>query len=1244
MKRTFFLGLSLILLIGFCNNVFAQTTTTVNTIELGQGTQTNSDDGFPAPYGSWNRSFREQYLIKADEIHALGGAAGLISAVDFHVQYLGTCLSMPNYRIRMKHTDQVALSNVFELGTYEVVFQHDDFLPVEGWNTHNFPTPFLWNGEDNLIIEVVTDQIQQMIYTENARCYYSSTPFASTLRYMADVGSGDIGTTGTTASNRTNMRLSLLMEESGSLSGTVTEDGLPLQNVSITIEDTEFSSITDSNGEYSLPLIPVGTHNVVASKYGYESVSHSVEIIAGEDTIQDFTMIGSPEFSISDAGWDFGDTTLNTHSDKTFTISNAGGSLLTINTFEIVGSDAFTISQIPTLPAMLRSEEQITLSVRFTPTDLGEHTASLMIIDDQNNRYTTIDRPGLGFIISSQNDNSSPQRALHAISLIGNGVHDFTIGDGLENRRIPIDFHYKTSIFQTVFTNDEMNALVGTINGIKLYTDFVANLENKHIKIWLASTTHSDLSDGWISSDEMSLVYDGLMDFPSGENIISIPFTNPFLFIEEQNLLMLVYRPMDVNYHSATNYFKCQSIGSSRSRNAFDDIFTLNPSFMDGGNLGGEFPKITFVVSPGGVGNIEGIIHGEDGFPLEGVSLSLGTQASATTNQYGEFSFTNILPDDYQLIISHYGYLTQILELSLEADDTIELDITLVEMPKVSILGTIIGSDTGSGIEGANLHFTGYSNYQATTNAMGEFMVDSIVYGFNSYDYILTAEGYTTQTGSIEIGSQNYNMGTITMEELIFAPTEVVASISLNCVSADISWNPPDPNSFEIIESFEGDSFPPTAWMQTITNTGEANIHGVRPTWSQFGTAEDVNPTDGNQQAGLAWVVEHQDEWLFTPGFTCPPNSYLSFDTHLQMGSTQGDHYYVKATNDGGVSWQILWDGASQAAGMNNYDTPIIIDLTQFGGQMIQISWHAHDGTHGNGLWYNWYIDNIYLGNSANRNQMALTTENNVAFGSKESPQKSRALLGYRVWRLMSGQEESEISWTLLNDIPITDTVFSDTDWLILDQGEYLWAVRAIYDAELSSLPAFSNTLIKVDSNGTISGFVRHSESNQGIAEATVSAGEYSITTTSNGFYSLSLPAGSYSVTASHEDFQSLTHEDVIVTPENNTTLNFTLEPVSNEDSVQITATALSANYPNPFNPETTISYDLKEPAQVRLDIFNLKGQLIKTLVNDAQTAGSYHIVFTAIDDKGGKLSSGIYFYRLKAGSYSKTRKMMLIE
>ncbi|MDD3577485.1 MAG: carboxypeptidase regulatory-like domain-containing protein, partial [Candidatus Cloacimonetes bacterium] len=196
------------------------------------------------------------------------------------------------------------------------------------------------------------------------------------------------------------------------------------------------------------------------------------------------------------------------------------------------------------------------------------------------------------------------------------------------------------------------------------------------------------------------------------------------------------------------------------------------------------------------------------------------------------------------------------------------------------------------------------------------------------------------------------------------------------------------------------------------------------------------------------------------------------------------------------------------------------------------------------------------------------------------------------------------------------------------------------------SAPAFSNPLVKEVLYGTIVGFVRR-QNNQGIAGAIVTAeeGGYSATANNAGAYSLVVPTGIYSVTATATGFEPFTYENISVSANENTTVNFILGPVSNgDDVIPVTATVLNGNYPNPFNPETTISYDIKDASQVSLEVYNLKGQLVRSLVNQNQNSGRYRVVFDGRDSKGNPLSSGIYLYRLNTGSYTSTRKMMLME
>jgi hypothetical protein len=90
---------------------------------------------------------------------------------------------------------------------------------------------------------------------------------------------------------------------------------------------------------------------------------------------------------------------------------------------------------------------------------------------------------------------------------------------------------------------------------------------------------------------------------------------------------------------------------------------------------------------------------------------------------------------------------------------------------------------------------------------------------------------------------------------------------------------------------------------------------------------------------------------------------------------------------------------------------------------------------------------------------------------------------------------------------------------------------------------------------------------------------------------------------------------------------------------------SLGQNYPNPFNPTTTIEYTLREQSPVELRIYNVAGQLVRTLVSDAKAAGQVHTaVWDGRNDAGQSVSSGVYFYRLTAKDFVQTRKMVLLK
>lgn len=99
-------------------------------------------------------------------------------------------------------------------------------------------------------------------------------------------------------------------------------------------------------------------------------------------------------------------------------------------------------------------------------------------------------------------------------------------------------------------------------------------------------------------------------------------------------------------------------------------------------------------------------------------------------------------------------------------------------------------------------------------------------------------------------------------------------------------------------------------------------------------------------------------------------------------------------------------------------------------------------------------------------------------------------------------------------------------------------------------------------------------------------------------------------------------------------------DPIANAPAMNI----LGANYPNPFNPSTTIIYNMPMPGNAKLNVYNVKGQLVRSLVNENKNGGSHKVVWDGKDNGGNSVTSGLYFYRLETGKYSQTRKMILMK
>ena len=102
---------------------------------------------------------------------------------------------------------------------------------------------------------------------------------------------------------------------------------------------------------------------------------------------------------------------------------------------------------------------------------------------------------------------------------------------------------------------------------------------------------------------------------------------------------------------------------------------------------------------------------------------------------------------------------------------------------------------------------------------------------------------------------------------------------------------------------------------------------------------------------------------------------------------------------------------------------------------------------------------------------------------------------------------------------------------------------------------------------------------------------------------------------------------------------------IGHREPAPVARLMLGQNVPNPFNPQTTIAFELKERQEVRLRVFDLAGRLVKSLIGgEGYTSGCHEVVWNGRDEAGRRVAFGTYFYRLEAGSFSETKRMVLVK
>jgi len=393
---------------------------------------------------------------------------------------------------------------------------------------------------------------------------------------------------------------------------------------------------------------------------------------------------------------------------------------------------------------------------------------------------------------------------------------------------------------------------------------------------------------------------------------------------------------------------------------------------------------------------------------------------------------------------------------------------------------------------------------------------------------------------------------------------------------------------------------------------------------------------------------------LTTPPVSIGTGAELSF-WHQLYCQNNFDGGNVSVSINGGASWIVISPSSGGTyvptvysmnepgfSGTIGVWTRVTFDLAPFANSEILIRWHfTSDGNNTN---FGWFIDDVMVSGYAIRSGIISGT---VTLSEGADPSPARVSTSLRDTQILASPNSLGAyalylpmgSYSLMAGMPYHVNASSPA-FIITDSS-----LDYVHNFELTYLPPVTGFSLSHDADEgllslsweapvepayTVLEYQVYRKTGPGLSEV---AG----TVTDTGFSeSLSLDGLYYyhvrPVYSPGEGAPSDTLELEIDTT------------VANADPALPGINVLHTNYPNPFNPSTTIALQIAQPGTVRLNIYNLRGQLVKTLANGRMEAGLHRLTWTGLDDAGRPVASGVYLYRLEGRGFSQSRKMLLLK
>jgi hypothetical protein len=791
------------------------------------------------------------------------------------------------------------------------------------------------------------------------------------------------------------------------------------------------TGLTTTHTQYVVTLDSyVGTDTHIAFKHGVGTSSRTIYL----DNVEFIEMVDNDLAAQTLAGPNYG--LVGNQLDYTITVKNEG--LLAQNSYMVKLMSVDTRTELAS----------VTINTPIDPGATAQHVVPWTpTLDGIYDIYGKV-------VLAGDQTPANDETSTKTVYVAPADIDILAIGDPettTSANTLPTNVYYKNGVTEVLYFPDEMHLTSGTIAALIYKNNFTQALPGLAFKIWMGTTTETDLSGGWLPSAGLTLVFDGTLDLPIGINEVVVPLQTPFAYTGG-NLVIRWNRVMDTVYYNSTNvwyYTDTAATHASRARYLQSDSTTYDPLAPSAaGTLLSRVPN-TWLVVDNAVLETAAILSGHvykagtmPQEPVEGVTVTLTERVATTTDANGFYEFMFWQAGTYDATYTKFAYYDQtVTGLSVTMGNTTTQDINLVAMPRVAVTGDVYANDAPGGLVDATVTITGPETHSVTTGPTGHFSIPDVLGSNTGINYTLMVEkqGYTSYSGNFNVFELPVYAGTVTLTEIAWPAYNLEATHSGD--NAQLVWDPAGAPDY-YFNDFETDN---GGWVSSGYGDWEWGAYNVA-NWVDPDTYVDTPPTaahSGTKMWGTVLEASYSNcaAWSYlrqTFDLTPYPNPVLKI-WHYMDGYNTWDYGLIK------VNGTTVWGSSAQAVFMPWQE--LTVDLSAYGSLTnaeISFEWYATSVV----AYAGWYIDDLYVGPATTRNGNLFST-------------RDRSFQNYDVYRFPTADEGNPVVWTQLENAWAT-TTYTDPGFAALPGGTYKWAVVANYTGTLESAAEISNSLGRV--------------------------------------------------------------------------------------------------------------------------------------------------------------------------------------